>query len=239
MTRPHHSTRTGLTFVEVLCAVAIIALVGMTTMAALASIIGRQERQLRRLGAAELANRIVLQYMDDRESLPRPGEALEYEGAYYRYELRETPVMIQPARADVAADRAQLVPLSLNRLTNVSVLVWLDEQSGGSVSPQAGVPAYQITRIFDPMPLFWRNPDSLNNTLSNPRLYQRFIDNFIGNGGGPQRGGGQPPGGRPPGGQSPGGQSPGGSKPGGQTPGGTPGGGGPFGSGSGKGKGSP
>lgn len=179
---PH--LRRGLTFVEVVCAVAIVGVIAAAAMAAVGSIVSAQERQLRRLGAAELANRLILQYMDDQDALPPRGMPLSYAGASFRWELKETKVRIEPARPEVAAERARFTPLTLDRLTNVAVTVWLAEDSGGSAAPVAGVPAFQITRIFDPIPLIHRNPDSLRHRLEDPIAYQRMLQQFIGGGGG-------------------------------------------------------
>ncbi|NUQ68382.1 MAG: type II secretion system protein [Phycisphaerales bacterium] len=201
MPSPRPQLRRGVTFVEVICAVALIAIIATVSLSGVSSILAAQERQIRRISAAELANRIILQFLDDRDSVPAPGTVLRADGAAFRFELRETPVRLEPARAEVAAERTQLTPTTLDRLSNVSVLVWLAEESGGSVAPVAGTPAVQLTRIVDPIALITRNPDSLRNMMQDPEKYRRMLEQFMGPG--TPRGGSagtpppSPPGGKP------------------------------------------
>jgi len=202
--------RRAVTFVEVICAVALIAIIATVTLSGVSSIFTAQERQIRRISAAELANRIILQFLDDRDSVPAPGTVLRADGAAFRFELSETPVRLEPARAEVAAERAQFTPTNLDRLSNVSVMVWLAEESGGSVAPVAGVPAVRLTRIVDPIALISRNPDSLRNMMQDPEKYRRMLEQFMGPGA-PRGGGAAPRGGggnTPPRGNSGGGAAP-------------------------------
>lgn len=159
--------RRGLTFIETAAAAAVLGLVAAFVLGAFNTMIASQTRQQRRLGAAELCNRLILQYLDDREALPSPTLPIAYGGARYRWRLQEVPVRLSPARPDVAAERANVSSLSVDRIQLITVAVWLSEESGGSYEPDATVPNYTVSRLLDPVNT--RNPDSFGNLLSNPQ----------------------------------------------------------------------
>jgi len=174
----HARSRRGLTFLETVAATAILAMIAATVLSGFNAMVGGQKRNQHRLGAAELANRLVLQYLDDQDALPSSTLPVEYGGERYRWLLRETSVALTPSRPEVAAEREAFSTLSLSRLKAVTVQVWLGEESGGSFSIEPGTPTATLTRLVDPTAI--RNPDSIDNIIKNPESAAKFIQQFTG-----------------------------------------------------------
>jgi hypothetical protein len=172
-----HKTRSrrGLTFIETVCAVALLGIVAATMFGAFNSIIGAQKRQQHRLNAMEVANRLILQYLDDKDTMPGAGLPVEYARERYRWDLREVPVRLEAARPEVAEERSSSTPVSVDRMQAIAVRVWLSEESGGSLEYTEVVPAVTLTRLMDPIAL--RNPDT-NKTLLEPKKQAEMLERF-------------------------------------------------------------
>lgn len=185
------ASRRGLTFLEVVCAVGLLAIVTASVTTATNYIVATQIRQQRKLNATEVANRLMLIYLDDPNELKRMGAQIAYDGAKYRWEIREGYVEIQSAKQGGVQGTAA----SLDRFVNVKLTAWLSEESEGAMRPEPGVPFGTVSRLVDPIPL--RNPDSLKHTVKDDSLRGNLIERFISGG----RAGGRPPaggaGGRP------------------------------------------
>lgn len=173
-----HCSRRGMTFLETVAAAAILALLAAVIFGGFEAMISGQHRQQHRLACAELANRLILQYLDDKDALPSESAPIGYDGERYRWEMRETPARLVPARPEVASERAGASGLTPDRMSVVAVTVWLGEESGGSTSPNSGVPAVTLTRLFDPIAL--RNPDSIDNLFKdqNSPAFRDFMETF-------------------------------------------------------------
>jgi type II secretory pathway pseudopilin PulG len=176
---------------EVVLSMVLLALVTSMIMTAIASMMAAQTTHRQRLAAAEVANRLTLQYLDDKKTLPASGSTILYGRDKYRWDLAERPVTITPARPESVQNRGNS-GLSLNRLKSVSFRVWLGEESGGSHGFDTTYPSFVISRLVDPIAL--RNPDSIDYMLKNPEAYQEFLKNFTGGAG---SSGANPPGGGP------------------------------------------
>lgn len=183
--QPLPTLRRGLTFIETVCAVALLGIVAATVFGAFGSIMGQQERQQHRLNAMEVANRLILQYLDDKDTMPQAGLPLAYGDSRYRWDIREIPVRLEQARPEVAEERAANAPLSVDRMQGLAVRVWLSEESGGSAEFNERVPAVALTRLMDPLAMAERNPDSiklLRNASKQAELLEKL--NRIGRTGG-------------------------------------------------------
>ena len=78
----------GLTFIEVTLAVALLAIVSSTIFGAFGYLMGRQRVEQQKLGSMEVANRLMLQRLDDENSLPASGLPVEYGPDRYRWEMK-------------------------------------------------------------------------------------------------------------------------------------------------------
>jgi type II secretory pathway pseudopilin PulG len=179
--------RRGLTFLEVVCAVGLLAVVVASVVSAVTFIVNSQHTQQRKLNATEVANRLMLIYLDDPNELKRMGPLVAYDKLKYRWQIREGNVGLR----SIKSGGVQGSTNSLNRFTNVTLVTWLSEESGGAIEPEPGVPIGRVTRMVDPVPL--RNPDSLRNAVQNDDGRTRLIESFIGGGARP-RGTGRPSG---------------------------------------------
>ena len=174
--RRSRSNRDGLTLIEAVAAITLLSVLAAMVLTSLSGMLRAQTRQLQRLGAGEIANRLMLQYLDDPQTMPAEGLPVAYDGARYRWQLAKSSARLTPA---VAGDGSR-GGLSLDRLGTVTIRVWLSEESGGSQTfGPAGVPSYALTRVVDPTYVF-RNPDSLDNMIKNPQRMREFQEMFTG-----------------------------------------------------------
>jgi type II secretory pathway pseudopilin PulG len=165
-----------MSFLEVVLALAILSMIAATTLSAISSITGQARASRQRLAAMELANRLVLQYMDDPTRMPRAELPLEYAQERYRWSFREGSVSMLPVIAP--EERTTLGPRRLDRFKTITVTVWLGEESGGRAVPDEGTPGAVLTRLMDPYAL--RNPDAIERLLADPQRRQWFLEAFTG-----------------------------------------------------------
>ncbi|MEM9372156.1 MAG: hypothetical protein AAGA55_00805 [Planctomycetota bacterium] len=173
--RPVRPTRRGAAFLEAILGVVLLGLVTASLTGAVSFMSRAEARLTRKLAAAELGNRLILQFIDDRESLPNPSLPIEYDRTLYRWSLDEEPVKFV-IRSEGTAQTASGVGggVSLDRVRFIVVRVWLDSDSGGSRSFTNDVPHAVLTRLVDP--LAFSNPDSLETLLEQEDGIQRLLD---------------------------------------------------------------
>ena len=176
----HRHRRRGVTFVEVICAVAMLALAAAAMMSAGGAVMNGQVRGVKRLGAAEIANRLMLMYLDDEESLPNQSAPIEYGNETYRWSKSVSPVTISGAMPQDTMRASGA--LSLDRMRAVTFTVWETDERRGRISNAEGSPSFSLTRIVDPIFGQLRNPDTRERIMSDPVLRQRFIDMITGRG---------------------------------------------------------
>jgi hypothetical protein len=162
--------RRGLTLVETTCAVAFIGIVLAFVMSALSLVMGEQTRLRQKLAAAELANRLIISYLDDETSLPQEGRPIEYAGERYRWTMRETPAQLVHANIERGEKLQSQNSLAADRMQVVTFNVWLSEESGGARDPEPGVPSIVLSRLMDPLAM--RNADAVD------RLFRDRLQTF-------------------------------------------------------------
>jgi len=165
------------TFVEAILAVVLLSMVASSLAGAVSFMTRSQTRLDQRLGASELANRLILQYMDDRESLPDRSLPIEYDIDRYRWTLEEAPVKFVFDNRQSDAPGGPGGGVSLDRIKLITIRVWLGDDSGGSRSFTRDVPYAEITRLIDP--LAFNNPDSLETLLQQPGGLERLFDSMM------------------------------------------------------------
>ena len=124
----------------------------------------------------ELTNRLILQYLDDKDTMPQQGLPILSENERYHWEMNVVPVRLVPARPDVAEDRTNTSSVSVDRMEAITVTVWLSEESGGAAQFDARVPSATLTRLMAPIAL--RNPDTTNALAHDPTKQQELIAKF-------------------------------------------------------------
>lgn len=172
-----HSRR-GTTLIEAVLATVLLGMVAATLASAVSYMSGSQRRMQQRLGAAELANRLMLQYIDDQDAMPSTSLPIEYDMDLYRWTLDVSRVEFTMAEPAVE-EEANAIGSGINfeRIRLVSISVWLSEDSGGARGLSTEHPNAQLTRLIDP--LAFSNPDSLQTMLDTPggmeRLFERLM----------------------------------------------------------------
>lgn len=162
-------SRRGLTFLEVVLATVILASMAAVVMTALNLILAQSERQIAKLGAMELANRLMIIFLDDENEFKRQPKDLEFEGRWYRWVSKESDVTVVP----VVDGESVTAIRSAERLRNVDVNVWLAARSGGSDAADEGVPSARVVRLVD---IIYMNPDSVDNSISTPEGQRRLVE---------------------------------------------------------------
>jgi len=161
-------------FLEAILGVVLLGLVTASLAGAVSFMHKSEARLTRKLAASELANRLILQFIDDRESLPSRALPIEYGPDLYRWSLEEQPVEFQMETQGTGADTGGVGGgVSLDRVRYVVVRVWLAYESGGSQTFSADVPHATLTRLVDP--LAFSNPDSLQTLLEQPDGIERLM----------------------------------------------------------------
>jgi len=218
--------RRGVTFLEVVLGVVLMALVASTLSATMGAIGGSFQRQRDRLGAAEVASRITLIRVDDEEGMPDESLPVAYGEREFRWRIEENPVLVTlsgPAREAMNQGGGGTTVNLSRRIISVTVTTWLAEESGGAFDFDPDLPHARVTRLIDP--LAFATHDSAQRRLDTQEDIETFMRTFMGTTtdttGGQQRSGNRP-GGQRPSGQRPGG---GGNQPPRQPPAGRDGGG--------------
>ncbi|MEM7755993.1 MAG: hypothetical protein AAF297_10200 [Planctomycetota bacterium] len=146
-----------------------VLLLGMVA-ATLAGTTGALQRQAnrdrQRLAAAELANRLLLQYVDDENNLPSQLLPVAYDGMLFRWrsDVRGVGVELSGAGRNQRIEGEAAGFDFRRRLTVITVSVWLAPESGGSAVDDGRVPRAQLTRMIDP--IAFNNADSLDRRFS-------------------------------------------------------------------------
>jgi type II secretory pathway pseudopilin PulG len=172
-------TARGVTLLEVVFATVVLALAVATMASTVSAISSQQGRSQHLLGAAELANRLVIQYLDDERSMPSEALTLSYGDAEYRFRVNITRVQsqldesIERALDELPTEQTGPTP---DRLKKIAVTVWLSEKSGGTYIPNQGAPQQTLVRIVDPLALHRRPPESVDNLLKSgaERILERL-----------------------------------------------------------------
>lgn len=175
--RRRYATRRGVTFLEAILASVLLALVASTLAGGVSFMTNAQRRMDQKLGAAELANRLILQYIDDRDSLPNKALPIEYDIDRYRWTLEEAPVEFVFDNMQDDTSGGVGGGASLSRIKLITIRVWLGAESGGSLSYTDDVPGITITRLIDP--LAFNNPDSLETLLNQPGGIERLFESMM------------------------------------------------------------
>ena len=172
-----------MTLLEVVLAIAALGLVAASATTTLSYLYGAQVREQRQLAAGELAHRFILRHLDQPNKMPSESETVPYAKDLYRYELEVAPVGLNPSPhvARALADRRNESPVSIDRLEQITVRVWLSEDSGGSSRFDSNVPSAVLVRLIDPHYIN-RNPDTGWKLFQDKEWLREYIQNMLGRG---------------------------------------------------------
>lgn len=163
--RPTRRRRAGrrsgraMTMLEVVFAVVLLGLVA-TSAASLFGLLTRLHTDnAQRAAAYELANRLILQHLDDPKSLPSEATALSYGPWRFRFAVEEDQVRMRVKQTEAAARSAERINLA--RFKRITVRVWIVAEGTEWNRDTAGEEMAVLTRIYDPLSaMLFRNPDA-------------------------------------------------------------------------------
>lgn len=166
-----------MTFLEIVFAVTLLGILAATLLGAANFMLSRQKHEQRTLAAAEIANRLILQFLDDPAGLPSASDPVGYGEDQFRWTKDEYPLtFIQAKEVPISMEGRQ--PPRFDKLKVVKVRVWLATASGeGPGSP--GIPHAEISRMYDSAQIF-RNPDTLKHILSSEEGQRRLRESATG-----------------------------------------------------------
>jgi hypothetical protein len=164
----------------VVLASAMLAMVATAIFSAIGYVQRADQRWTKRLAAHEVANRLVLQFLDDESSMPDQSRPYE-DGTYtFRWSLRKVPVTLESDTNE------------RNALLEDTVLIRAEVYEGlklptGEV--ERGETLAVLDRFFNAYIIFTRNEDARARNLSNPAFLQDLMRRTPG---GPSGGAGRP-----------------------------------------------
>lgn len=169
--------RRGITFLEVVLASALLGVIVASMTGAFSAAYQEQRIQDHRLGAAEVAHRLIVSYLDDPEAMPNDALPIAYGESLYRWEMELERPDVERGRDGFLERRSD--DLGLERFRVITVTAWLSEDSGGTREPEVGTPRVTLSRVFDLFPM--RNPDSLEPLVDDEEGMRRLIEIITGN----------------------------------------------------------
>lgn len=167
--RPCRAAR-GVSLLEIIFATVMLGLTVATMASTVGAIRAQQDRSARLLDCAELANRLIIQYIDDRSALPSEDIPIPYGATEYRWRMNVSRVeshLDETVERNLESYQNRQSGSSPDRLTKVIITVWVSEKSGGAMLPNQGAPQSSLVRIVDPLGLALRTPDTLRNQFEN------------------------------------------------------------------------
>ncbi len=183
-----------MTLLEVVFAVVLLSLVVASVTGAMAFTNKMDARNDKRLGAYELANRLILQYLDDPKAMPRRGAPLDY--GFYRYLWDVSTETVEMKVKEVRREEGRgSGPQMLDRFEEVTARVWIADEEPGQTSgyPRQGELLAELSRVHDPF--FKQDADAADRLVNDPSNMEGLIRRIMrqnqgGGGGSSPRGGG-------------------------------------------------
>jgi len=164
-----------MTILEAVLATLLLGLLSTATLTVFGAAHRQNAREQQRLGAVELASRLIAMYLDDPDTMPSRFQPLGYGPYLYRYRLDVGRVEFQDSTTR-DSDGRQGGGAGMNRLQQVSVHVWLGDQPFSSAGD---APDATLTRLVDPLNIM-RNPDSADNMINTETGQNRLIRQLLG-----------------------------------------------------------
>lgn len=160
--RPHPAiSRRGMTLLEVLLAVTLLVFIAVSFTTAINTIVGLEGRSRKTVAAYEIANRLMLQYLDtflDKQvTMPDQNLPLEYgDGLYYwRLDTDRAQMVINQRQSSASGTGFQ----GLNRYEVATISIFEAEKVEDGPAIRGGQLA-SLSRVFDPATA--RNPDAIS-----------------------------------------------------------------------------
>ncbi|KAA0217250.1 MAG: hypothetical protein DYG94_01570 [Leptolyngbya sp. PLA3] len=167
---------------ETVLAAVLMAMIATTLVAGLGFVHADHRRQQRQLGAAEIANRLMLQYLDEKSGMPSDALAVTYgsRGQYrYYWRVREDKVSMREVRPGSTATANRTGGVTPDRIKLITVRVWNEQTPNVNPALSGVAEDFRLARLTDPIAP--RNPDSLSKILRTPEGMAEWLRQFQGN----------------------------------------------------------
>jgi type II secretory pathway pseudopilin PulG len=173
------TTRRGFSFLEAVLAATLLAIVASSIFSVLGYAMASDRTDTVRLGAAEVANRLLITYLDDSTSIRKLPDTIDYGSDTFRWELDEDTVRIEEPNRHrrVTSGRSGAVPTALVRLKEIRVTVWHDDGTTASRLP-GSTPGVRLNRLVNPFG--YRGADSTERLLESPDRITELLKNISG-----------------------------------------------------------
>jgi hypothetical protein len=169
-----------MTLLEVVFAVALLALVAAAAMSTVTLLITLTVDDQKTLGAQEVAHKLLLQYLDEKKKMPSTSAPIDYAGGRftYRYRLEETNMEM---RTKARESKGGAADLRADRFKLITVRVYDGVSVGGTI--MEGDELAVMSRMMDPIAIM-RNPDSMKRMFGDEEGIRTILGSFMGGGGG-------------------------------------------------------
>lgn len=160
----------GLTLLEVLLAVALMALIAAGVLSGITAIDAMQSRSKMVLAASEVGNRLMLQYLDNEDSLPPRSQPISYGPYSFFYEITNERVTMDLNQQQRTGDNRPN-ETGLGRFEQITITVFEGASAAGQLVPVDQVA--QLSRIFDPFAM--RNAETVQGFDRDPNRLERLM----------------------------------------------------------------
>ena len=172
-------TRRAFSFLEAVLAAALLGIIAASIFTALGYIWKAEQDDTQRLGAIEVANRVMISYLDDNTSTRHLPEVIQYGKLNFRWKLDENTVRLEEPnrRARITAGTPGAVPNALVHLKEISVTAWLDDGTPDTLIPGSS-PGVRLNRLVNP--IAYRGADTIDRLLNSPERRTDMFRNLTG-----------------------------------------------------------
>lgn len=158
-----------------MCASLILAIAITMIVGAITAVTSADMRARQQLEGLELANRLLLQFLDDKEKMPSQEAHINQGMGTYRFKLTETPVKLSyPDNSIFETPSNQTTASAIDQTKLISVTVWAGVPDGLG-GYRAGEQMATLARIHNPLSLITRNPDTMARLAANPEQLLAYI----------------------------------------------------------------
>ncbi len=165
--RAHHASRTALTMIEVIMAMATLVIVSGMILSSITFMERAATRDKTRTEAMEVAHRVIMQYIDEPDDLKQFDHRYDYNQSTYRFEVREeiletgedSGIEGLSRRESSLASDVSTEDTFRSLLYQLTVTVYRENP----YDPDAVPATYdaQLVRLYNPISLFERDQDRL------------------------------------------------------------------------------
>jgi len=172
-------SRRGISLIEVIMASVLLTVIASAVVGGITTVVTADSRNQQRLESLELANRLLLQYVDDQDAMPSEATHITQGQGVYRWTIRTSPVVLTMPQASVIdkpVAGAGANTIDKVRFLAVSVYAGVPDGMGGYAY---GERVCTLTRMHHPLSIIYRNPNKLASIAGDPEALIRIFGGII------------------------------------------------------------